>query len=170
MKQLLMVAIVLLVASTVWGQTETPTETVTPTETETPTETPTATDTPTATETQTAVPRATDTPTANATQTHGMAVERTAAANATRTAAVPTAVVTPQPTGNPNENSHVTALETTLDGVATVRYAEKCLAYNYNPPQPEACRCVLYSKRVAAVDGLYLRCPDGIERAVGLFP
>lgn len=163
MKILLIAVVLALLAPRAFAQdTPTPTETKTPTETVTPTET----------ETLTPIPRPTDTPTANATQTFGMSVEKTAAANSTRTAAVPTAVVTPQPTGNPNENTHVTSLELTLwpVGDASVRYAPDCISWLYTPLQKELCRCVLYSKRVAGVDTLNLRCPDGTIRAVTLVP
>lgn len=151
MKLKLFLSFVILVgASRAFAQTATPQMTATPTISATMTKTPTSTKTRTPTPTQTRTP------------------------NRTQTAAGYTATPTASPTGGlpPDENSHVTALELTLlqGQGAIVRYANDCIAASYAPHNKDLCRCVLYVERIAAVNHLYFRCPNGIIREIPLTP
>lgn len=85
--------------------------------------------------------------------------------------AVPPTVVggTPIP-GVPS--SHVHALELTLlkANEPLPLYSADCIARSYSAAPPDYCRCVLFVTRIAGVDALKLKCPDGVIHTITMSP
>lgn len=108
---------------------------------DTPTNTPTFTQTPTSTRTFTKTPTPTQTPTSTVTRTPTL----TPAAD------------------SKNAASHFNAVELTLYNADydLPAYSALCVGSSYAPSDPDACRCVLYVKRVSGSNTLNMRCPDG---------
>ena len=106
----------------------------------------------------------TRTPTHTRTSTHTPTITQTPSVT-------PTVTQTPDPDAE-KRASHVTALELTIQhgDYDLPLYSPLCIASSYDPSDYNACRVVIYSKRVGGVLGLYVRSPDGTVKQITTIP